>query len=102
MKKEGLLSIILPAFNEEKIIKKAANVIGSILNGASIPYEIIFVDDGSKDDTWNQIEAVSKEDEHIVGIHFSRNFGKESALLLMLMATVVQLWIVIYSIHQRF
>ena len=51
MKKEGLLSIILPAFNEEKIIKKAANVIGSILNGASIPYEIIFVDDGSKDDT---------------------------------------------------
>ena len=66
MKKEGLLSIILPAFNEEKIIKKAANVIGSILNGASIPYEIIFVDDGSKDDTWNQIEAVSKEDEHIV------------------------------------
>ena len=80
MKKEGLLSIILPAFNEEKIIKKAANVIGSILNGASIPYEIIFVDDGSKDDTWNQIEAVSKEDEHIVGIHFSRNFGKESAL----------------------
>ena len=44
MKKEGLLSIILPAFNEEKIIKKAANVIGSILNGASIPYEIIFVE----------------------------------------------------------
>ncbi len=80
MKKKGLLSIILPAFNEEKIIKKAANVIGSILNGASIPYEIIFVDDGSKDDTWNQIEAVSKEDEHIIGIHFSRNFGKESAL----------------------
>ena len=40
MKKEGLLSIILPAFNEEKIIKKAANVIGSILNGASIPYGI--------------------------------------------------------------
>ena len=76
MKKEGLLSIILPAFNEEKIIKKAANVIGSILNGASIPYEIIFVDDGSKDDTWNQIEAVSKEDEHIIGINFSRNFGK--------------------------
>ena len=40
MKKEGLLSIILPAFNEEKIIKKAANVIGSILNGASIPTKL--------------------------------------------------------------
>lgn len=46
----------------------------------NIPYELIFVDDGSKDDTWNEIEKASKGNPNVVGIHFSRNFGKESAL----------------------
>lgn len=80
MKKEGKLSVVLPAYNEEKIIEKAATVIGTILENASIQYELVFVDDGSKDNTWNEIEKASQEHPHIVGVHFSRNFGKESAL----------------------
>lgn len=75
-----MLSVVLPAYNEEKMIHKAATTIGGILNKASIPYELIFVDDGSKDNTWSEIEKNAKEDSHIIGIHFSRNFGKESAL----------------------
>ena len=74
------LSVVLPAYNEEKMLGKAAKVISSILEAASIPYELVFVNDGSKDNTWLEIEKAAKENPNIVGIHFSRNFGKESAL----------------------
>lgn len=76
-----MLSVILPAYNEEKMIVKAAAAVGKILTEAGIPYQIVFVDDGSKDNTWKQIEETAEEDAHVVGIHFSRNFGKESAML---------------------
>ena len=76
-----LLSVVLPAYNEEKMIKKAGTVIGQILDAQNIPYEIVFVDDGSKDDTWSEIERTAEKDPHIAGVHFSRNFGKESAML---------------------
>lgn len=75
-----LLSVIVPAYNEAPMIAKTAGTIASILEQAKIPYEVIFVNDGSKDDTWEKIKAVEKEQDHIRGIHFSRNFGKESAM----------------------
>ena len=75
-----MLSIILPSYNEGKNISKASSVISELLASNNIPYELIFVDDGSKDDTWNEIEKASKGNPNVVGIHFSRNFGKESAL----------------------
>ena len=75
-----MLSIILPSYNEGKNISKASCVISALLSSNNIPYELIFVDDGSKDDTWNEIEKTSKDNPNVVGIHFSRNFGKESAL----------------------
>lgn len=74
------LSVILPAYNEEKMIQKSSAVIGDILESNAIPYELIFVDDGSKDNTWNEIEKTASNNPHISGLHFSRNFGKESAL----------------------
>ena len=76
-----LLSVVLPAYNEEKMIEKAGSVIGQILEEQKIPYEIVFVDDGSKDGTWSEIERIARKDPHIAGVHFSRNFGKESAML---------------------
>lgn len=76
-----MLSVILPAYNEEKMVAKAADTVGKILMQEGIAYEIVFVDDGSKDNTWKKIEETAKEDSHVVGIHFSRNFGKESAML---------------------
>ena len=82
------LSVILPSYNEEKMIKKAAEVIGEILCRENIEYEIVFVDDGSKDQTWEQIEDVSSKDNHVVGVHFSRNFGKEAAIFAGLANTV--------------
>ena len=55
-----LLSVVLPAYNEEKMIEKAGIVIGQILEEQKIPYEIVFVDDGSKDGTWSEIERTAQ------------------------------------------
>ena len=75
-----MLSIILPSYNEEKMIPIAAQRLGEILSPENIDYELLFVDDGSKDSTWQQIQTVAKDDSHVVGVHFSRNFGKEAAM----------------------
>lgn len=75
-----LLSVIVPAYNEEGMIEKTAQTISSILMEAKIPFELIFINDGSKDKTWEYIcEAVDK-DSCVRGVSFSRNFGKESAM----------------------
>ena len=75
-----MLSVILPSYNEEKMIAVATARMAEILGGAGIDYELLFVDDGSKDATWKEIQRCAKEDSHVVGVHFSRNFGKESAM----------------------
>lgn len=75
-----VLSVIIPAYNEEKMIAITSKKISQILNDASIEYEIIFVDDGSKDSTWSEIIQISNEIDKINGIKFSKNFGKEAAI----------------------
>lgn len=78
---KGLLSVVLPAFNEEAMIERAVLSVGTILQDAGIPHELIFVDDGSKDKTWPRIEAAASVVPTVRGVHFSRNFGKEAAIL---------------------
>ena len=75
-----MLSVIIPAYNEEKCIKRVYNAIHCLLAENNIESEFIFVDDGSHDQTYNVIAELSSEKENIVGLHFSRNFGKESAI----------------------
>ena len=75
-----MLSVIIPAYNEEKCIKSAYNVIHSLLEKNDIDSEFIFVDDGSHDQTYKMITELSAENDNITGLHFSRNFGKESAI----------------------
>lgn len=75
-----MLSIIIPAYNEEKCIKQAYTAINSLMVQNDIDSEFIFVDDGSQDDTYKMISELSQEKENVVGLHFSRNFGKESAI----------------------
>ena len=77
----SLLSIIIPSYNEEKMVLEVSNTIRGILDAQSIKFEIIFVDDGSIDTTWQQIELVSTECSSVRGIRFSRNFGKEAAII---------------------
>ena len=75
-----MLSVIIPSYNEHENIKRTASVIAGILRENGIPYELIFVDDGSRDDTWREITAASEADPNVRGLGFSRNFGKEGAI----------------------
>lgn len=78
---ESLLSIILPSYNEEGNIALAVKTIKKAFCDVSFRYELVFVNDGSKDNTWSEIEKAKAEDpNHIKGISFSRNFGKEAAV----------------------
>lgn len=75
-----MMSIIIPAYNEEENIENTAAVIGGIMKENGIDCEILFVDDGSKDKTWSLIEKLSETDASVRGLRFSRNFGKEGAI----------------------
>ena len=75
-----MLSVVIPAYNEEPMLLRTAHVLGELLSAEQIPYELIFVDDGSKDRTWDEICAAHQENDHVRGVHFSRNFGKEAAI----------------------
>ena len=75
-----MLSVILPSYNEEKMIAKATARMAEILQPEKIDYELLFIDDGSRDGTWAQINEAAEKDTHVVGVHFSRNFGKEAAM----------------------
>ena len=77
---DKMLSVVLPAYNEEQMIKKTAQVVGDLLEKEQIPYELVFVNDGSKDHTWEKILELKEERAHIKGVCFSRNFGKEAAI----------------------
>lgn len=76
-----MLSVVIPAYNEELMLRKAVSVLSGLLAGEHIPYELIFVDDGSKDGTWQAICEAHSENDSVRGVHFSRNFGKEAAIV---------------------
>lgn len=78
--KQELLSVIIPSFNEQDMIDKTFYTVKEILDSQQIPFEIIFVDDGSKDLTYFNISRLSEKHPEAKGISFSRNFGKESAI----------------------
>lgn len=77
----SVLSVVLPAYNEELMMEKTCNVLHEILSNAGISYELVLINDGSTDNTWNEILKAGEKDPHILGIRFSRNFGKEAAIL---------------------
>lgn len=76
----SLLSVVIPSYNEEENIESTAKTIGDILTDAGIDYELVFVSDGSKDNTFPIVKTLSEKDSRIRGLQFSRNFGKESAI----------------------
>ena len=72
------LSLVVPAYNESACIDRFVETIFGL--GLGNPLEIVFVDDGSKDDTLAKIKAAAEKDERVRYVSFSRNFGKEAAL----------------------
>jgi glycosyltransferase involved in cell wall biosynthesis len=75
------LTIIVPAYNESKNIIPFYNAVCNVIDKVTnYQWEIIFINDGSIDNTWEVITTVAHNDKKIKGINLSRNFGKEMAL----------------------
>ena len=74
------LSIVIPLLNEEESLKELHDWIVSVMQSNHFSYEILFVDDGSTDESWSIITELAKKNPAVKGIHFQRNFGKSQAL----------------------
>jgi len=79
-KNQKELSIVIPLFNEEKSLDSVCAELKSALKSSGKSYEIVFVDDGSEDNSWSVLERLHTLDENIRGIQFRRNSGKTAAL----------------------
>lgn len=74
------LSLVVPAYNEENLIEPLIKTVHDCLNPANIDYELLIINDGSSDNTWNNLMVARKSHPEVRGISFSRNFGKEAAI----------------------
>lgn len=100
----SILSVVLPAYNEEQMVGKTCRVLHEVLSGAGISYELVLVNDGSKDNTWNEILKAGEKDPNILGVHFHVILGKRQLFLQDLRrhpAMWWQLWTVTSSIRQK-
>ena len=74
------LTVVVPAYNEAESLPELAEWIDRVCTGSSIGYEIIIIDDGSSDGTWDAVKRISAVNNRVKGIRFRRNYGKAAAL----------------------
>ena len=74
------ISVVVPLFNEEESLPELAVWIKKVMDENNFSYEVVMIDDGSKDNSWAVIEELQEENEFIKGIKFRRNYGKSAAL----------------------
>lgn len=75
------LSIVIPVYNEAVVLPSFWQELDRILASLTISYEILFIDDGSQDETWARVQQLAAQHTEVYGIRFTRNFGKEAAIL---------------------
>lgn len=81
MSKEKVdISVVIPLFNEAESLPELARWIGEVMIKNSFSYEVVFVDDGSTDKSWDIVSALSAKNPEIKGVKFRRNYGKSAAL----------------------
>ncbi|NQY00682.1 MAG: glycosyltransferase, partial [Flavobacteriaceae bacterium] len=74
------ISVVIPLLNEEESIQELYDWIASVMQSNQFLYEIIFIDDGSTDSSWQVIEKLSRSNSSLKGIRFQKNYGKSQAL----------------------
>jgi glycosyltransferase involved in cell wall biosynthesis len=74
------ISVIVPLYNEVESIEELNRWIKTVMENYQLSYEIIFIDDGSNDGSWDKIRTMNQEDHHIKAIRFRKNYGKSAAL----------------------
>ena len=77
---EKLLSLVVPAFNEEEAMEQSFERTCRAMSSIGYPFEIIYIDDGSRDRTWEIISRLAREHEEVKALRFSRNFGHQLAV----------------------
>jgi glycosyltransferase involved in cell wall biosynthesis len=75
-----VISVVIPAYNEEENIGEMSGILAKVLDSTGLKWEVLFVDDGSSDNTWKSIHELRRTYPSIRGIKFSRNFGHQYAL----------------------
>lgn len=80
MENKRNISIVVPLYNEVESLPELHKWIVRVMQANTFSYEIIFIDDGSKDGSWEIVEALREQDPNVVGIKFQRNYGKSAAL----------------------
>jgi glycosyltransferase involved in cell wall biosynthesis len=74
------ISVVIPLLNEHDSLEELHDWIASVMQSNSLSYEILFIDDGSTDGSWNVIQKLRKKNTAVIGLKFSKNFGKSQAL----------------------
>jgi len=74
------ISVVIPAYNEEESLTELNGWISRVMTMRGLSYEVLFVDEGSNDDTWAKIKKLSAVNSNIKGLKFNRNNGKSAAL----------------------
>jgi glycosyltransferase involved in cell wall biosynthesis len=74
------LSVVVPVFNEEESLPELTAWIEKVCKSVDLSFELIYIDDGSSDSSWNTIEGLSREKDFVKGLRFRRNYGKAAAL----------------------
>ncbi len=74
------ISLIIPAKDEEQSIAELTQWISRVMQTHGFSYEVIYIDDGSDDGTWNEIKKAKAANPAVKGLKFNRNFGKSAAL----------------------
>jgi len=77
---QNFISVLIPVYNNREFLDELNNRLEQVLPKMCEGHEIVFVDDGSKDNSWAKIEALKKQNERIVGIKLMRNFGQQNAI----------------------
>ena len=72
------LSIVVPLYNESESLEELSSWIAKVLDKSSLNYEIIFIDDGSNDNSWEIIKTLQLDNAKIKGVSFRRNYGKSA------------------------
>ena len=74
------ISVVIPLYNEVESIGELSQWISRVMQENKFSYEVVFVDDGSRDGSWDEVQRLSSENENIKGFRFQRNYGKSAAL----------------------
>ena len=80
IKKTSSLSIVIPVYNDQEVLPELYKRLKPVIDKLTDNYEIILVDDGSKDNSWNEILQLKKQDENIVAVKLARNFGQQNSI----------------------